>query len=99
MWLGAVVGLPQYQHMFTSGCVDGSLLLTLTDEDLSDLLGVRHSLHRCGTLYDICIAIEVMHLYLTLRNGKRYTYWYTVVFPCWCMIYYRACAVPTHRYW
>ena len=45
-WLAVTVGLPQYQHRFREAAVSGPVLLSLTDSDLADSLGVRHPLHR-----------------------------------------------------
>ncbi len=45
-WLDVTLGLPQYQHRFREGAVSGPVLLSLTDADLADTLGIRHPLHR-----------------------------------------------------
>jgi hypothetical protein len=45
-WLDAALGLPQYQHRFREAAVDGPVLLSLRDSDLTHLLGVQHPLHR-----------------------------------------------------
>ncbi|OQR98624.1 hypothetical protein ACHHYP_08325 [Achlya hypogyna] len=44
-WLEHVVELPQYSTSFGAASVDGSLLLTLTEDDLSRQLGVAQPLH------------------------------------------------------
>ncbi len=45
-WLATSIGLPQYQYRFREAAVSGPVLMSLTDEDLTTTLGIRHPLHR-----------------------------------------------------
>lgn len=52
-WLACSLALPQYASTFAAASVDGPLLLSLAESDLTDALGVAHPLHR----RKICQAI------------------------------------------
>ena len=45
-WVGEVMQLPQYAEAFAEGAVDGQMLVSLTDGDLKDELGVESAAHR-----------------------------------------------------
>ena len=45
-WLTGALLLPQYASAFDAASVDGPLLLSLSDADLRDLIGITHALHR-----------------------------------------------------
>lgn len=45
-WLTGALLLPQYASAFDAASVDGPLLLSLSDTDLRDLIGINHALHR-----------------------------------------------------
>lgn len=51
-WL-RVLSLRQYEDSFRDGAVDGPFLSQLTDDDLLNILGVEHKLHRKKILYGI----------------------------------------------
>ena len=45
-WVGELMQLPQYAEAFAEGAVDGQMLLSLTDNDLKEDLGVSNATHR-----------------------------------------------------
>ena len=51
-WL-RVLSLHQYEDSFRDGAVDGPFLSQLTDDDLLNILGIEHKLHRKKILYGI----------------------------------------------
>lgn len=51
-WL-ATIALSQYIQAFRDGSVDGPFLFQLTDEDLRNILGVEHQLHRKKILFSV----------------------------------------------
>ncbi len=51
-WL-QVLSLPQYEDSFRDGSIDGPFLCQLTDDDLMNVLGVEHKLHRKKILFGI----------------------------------------------
>lgn len=61
-WL-RVLSLHQYQDSFRDGAVDGPFLSQITDDDLLNILGVEHKLHRKKILYGI----------LKLMGGQTHT--------------------------
>lgn len=51
-WLKAL-SLGQYEDSFRDGSIDGPFLFQLTDDDLMNVLGVEHKLHRKKILFSI----------------------------------------------
>jgi hypothetical protein len=51
-WL-KVLSLEQYEDSFRDGSIDGPFLCQLTDDDLMNVLGVEHKLHRKKILFGI----------------------------------------------
>jgi hypothetical protein len=51
-WL-SVIHLVQYENIFRDASIDGPFLCQLTDNDLSDALGIHHVLHRKKILFGI----------------------------------------------
>lgn len=51
-WLSNI-GLSQYTESFRDGSVDGPFLSQLNDDDLRNILGVEHQLHRKKILFNI----------------------------------------------
>lgn len=51
-WLKAL-SLGQYEDSFRDGSIDGPFLFQLTDDDLMNVLGVEHKLHRKKILFGI----------------------------------------------
>lgn len=65
-WIEHDMELPQYADHFQEGGVDGPLLLSLGEEDLSEDLGVEHRLHRKKILRNVGrlrVAKEMYVLY------------------------------------
>lgn len=51
-WLSKIA-LSQYKEVFRDGSIDGPFLFQLSDEDLRNVLGVEHPLHRKKILFSV----------------------------------------------
>jgi hypothetical protein len=77
-WLCEDLELPQYSEAFSIAAVDGPMLLTLTDTDLRDELGVASMLHRRKVLRAVASrstsdgsAAEVPEKPRRAKSGRR----------------------------
>lgn len=57
-WLNAL-SLGQYEDSFRDGSIDGPFLFQLTDDDLMNVLGVEHKLHRKKIMFGIAQLQEM----------------------------------------
>jgi hypothetical protein len=64
-WLKAL-SLGQYEDSLRDGSVDGPFLFELTDEDLMNILGVEHKLHR----KKILLAIDQLRSFVSPDNNN-----------------------------
>jgi len=72
-WVGESMQLPQYAEAFAEGAVDGQMLMSLTDGDLKDELGVANAVHRQKLAGEIARLLkkEMARTRVGLRNSGK----------------------------
>eukprot|EP00771_Trimastix_marina_P001541 gnl/Trimastix_PCT/2621.p1 GENE.gnl/Trimastix_PCT/2621~~gnl/Trimastix_PCT/2621.p1 ORF type:complete len:821 (-),score=149.92 gnl/Trimastix_PCT/2621:151-2613(-) len=55
------IGFAQYRQAMETSCVDGSLLSTLTDQDLKEEIGIKNAIHRRKILMEIDKLVVLSH--------------------------------------
>ncbi len=74
-WVEATLELPQYKQNFKEAAVDGRLLLSVTDEDLKDELGIESTLHRRKFVQRIAelheLARDIQDRNADMHSGQR----------------------------